>query len=55
MPVQERHIDRSREVYYETSSFCAALNYLQGDVVFEYSQNYFTSTDYKFTLIAKRR
>ncbi|MBD1569989.1 MULTISPECIES: GntR family transcriptional regulator [Aliivibrio] len=29
--------------------------YLQGDVVFEYSRNYFTSTDYKFTLIAKRR
>jgi len=29
-------------------------SFLQGDVVFEYSCNYFTATDYKFTLIAKR-
>ncbi|WP_199459139.1 GntR family transcriptional regulator [Vibrio owensii] len=28
--------------------------FLQGDVVFEYSRNYFKSTDYKFTLVAKR-
>jgi len=29
-------------------------SFLQGDIVFEYSCNYFTATDYKFTLIAKR-
>lgn len=28
--------------------------YLQGDKVFEYSRNYFTNSDYKFTLISKR-
>ncbi|AIS57712.1 GntR family transcriptional regulator [Vibrio coralliilyticus] len=28
--------------------------YLHGDTVFEYSRNYFKSSDYKFTLIAKR-
>lgn len=28
--------------------------YLLGDVVFEYSRNYFKSSDYKFTLVAKR-
>nr|WP_206513174.1 GntR family transcriptional regulator [Vibrio alfacsensis] len=28
--------------------------FLQGDVVFEYSRNYFKPTEYKFTLIAKR-
>lgn len=28
--------------------------FLQGDVVFEYSRNYFKSTDYKFTLVAHR-
>jgi GntR family mannosyl-D-glycerate transport/metabolism transcriptional repressor len=28
--------------------------YLQGDTVFEYSRNFFKSSDYKFTLIAKR-
>lgn len=28
--------------------------YLQGDIVFEYSRNYFTTTNYKFTLVAKR-
>ena len=27
----ERHIDRSREVYGETTSFCAALNYLRNE------------------------
>jgi 3'-phosphoadenosine 5'-phosphosulfate (PAPS) 3'-phosphatase len=27
----ERHIDRSREVYSETNSFCSALNYLDND------------------------
>ncbi|MDP5252884.1 MULTISPECIES: GntR family transcriptional regulator [unclassified Vibrio] len=28
--------------------------FLNGDVVFEYSRNYFKTTDYKFTLVAKR-
>ncbi|MBM4862710.1 GntR family transcriptional regulator [Vibrio parahaemolyticus] len=28
--------------------------FLQGDVVFEYSRNYFKPTEYKFTLVAKR-
>ncbi|GLR77222.1 hypothetical protein [Aliivibrio sifiae] len=27
----ERHIDRSREVYNETSSFCSALSYLRNE------------------------
>ncbi len=27
----ERHIDRSREVYNETSSFCSALSYFRND------------------------
>ncbi|XDF79929.1 hypothetical protein AAFX60_016160 [Aliivibrio fischeri] len=27
----ERHIDRSREVYDETNSFCSALSYLLND------------------------
>lgn len=27
----ERHIDRSREIYYKTNSFCSALNYLVND------------------------
>ncbi|GAM61169.1 transcriptional regulator of succinyl CoA synthetase operon [Vibrio ishigakensis] len=28
--------------------------YLHDDTVFEYSRNFFKSTDYKFTLVAKR-
>jgi GntR family mannosyl-D-glycerate transport/metabolism transcriptional repressor len=27
---------------------------LRGDIVFEYSRNYFKSSEYKFTLVAKR-
>ncbi|CED57076.1 putative exported protein [Aliivibrio wodanis] len=27
----ERHIDRSREIYYESESFCAALSYLRNE------------------------
>lgn len=30
-------------------------SYLHDDTVFEYSRNYFKSSDYKFTLVAKRR
>jgi len=44
------HIDPTRPIIEKRNR-----GYLQGDVVFEYSRNYFTSTDYKFTLIAKRR
>ena len=29
--------------------------YLADDTVFEYSRNYFTSNDYRFTLVAKRQ
>ncbi len=29
--------------------------FLEGNVVFEYSRNFFKSTDYKFTLVAKRQ
>ncbi|MCP3699824.1 MAG: hypothetical protein GY920_14925 [Aliivibrio sp.] len=36
----ERHIDRSREVYYETSSFCAALNYLQNETSNELQEDF---------------
>lgn len=28
----ERHIDRSREIYNETDSFCSALSYLRNEV-----------------------
>lgn len=43
------HIDPSQPIIKKRTR-----GYLQGGVVFEYSKNYFKSTDYKFTLVAKR-